>query len=151
MTKKPKTQLIIKETLDKMGFNIEVEAISTEQGETFNIQTDDSSILIGRGGENLQALQHIINLIIYQQLADEQLKKVFIDINGYRQKQQQNLASIAIRMAEQVSRHGRPEVLRPMTGYERRAIHVQLANYPDLVTESIGQDPNRRIVIKKKR
>lgn len=149
MTKK--SSKIVEELLSKMGFKVEIELIESDQGFINNILTEESSLLIGRGGENLKALQHIVNLISYQESIDEELEKIFLDVNNYRKKQKESLLVLVDRVSEQVLRTGMPEVLRPMSGYERRTVHLELTKNPGLMTESIGEEPNRRIVVKIKK
>jgi spoIIIJ-associated protein len=146
MTKKDH-QIILKELLEKMGFSSEVEMLENEQGKTINIFTIDSALLIGRGGENLKALQHMANLLFYKEMG-EGFEKITIDVNNYRSKQKEFLIELAINALQKVIETGQQEVLRPMTSYERKVVHSELSKNDKIITESIGEDPNRRIVVK---
>lgn len=147
MAKAKKTQ-IIKGILSKMGFSVEVSEVKEDDNIIINITTEESSLLIGRAGENLRALQHLASLMVYKALNNPS-EKFILDINHYRQKQKEKLQELAQRIAEKVSKFGQAEVLRPMTAYERRIIHLELDQHPTVQTASIGEEPNRRIVVRK--
>jgi len=112
---------------------------------TFDIQCDDSGVLIGRGGHTLSCLQYIVNLMVAHQV--KAWLPVTIDVDGYKQRHHKGLQSLALRMAEQVRISGEPFTLEPMTAYDRRIIHLTLAEYPDIVTESTGEGESRKVVI----
>lgn len=108
------------------------------------------SALIGPGGERLSALEHLVRLIALRRVAsDERLPDFILDIDNYRRAQIDRVAGLADEMARRVQLTGRAEALPSMTAQERKIIHVTLASYPELTTESIGAEPNRRVVIKK--
>ncbi|EKD56020.1 MAG: hypothetical protein ACD_58C00317G0012 [uncultured bacterium] len=142
---------VVKKITNLMGFQVEVETTENESGIIINLKTEDPSLLIGKGGENLKALQHITNLVVYSQLEDGIGARVLIDVNNYLSNQKINLIRSAQNAAENVTKTNSPEVLRPMTAYERKTVHLELTKYPELMTESIGEDPNRRIVVKIKK
>jgi len=110
-----------------------------------NIEGDDLGILIGRRGQTLSCLQFIVRLIVGQQMKD--WVPIIIDVEGYKQRRYQALQDFARQMAEQVKTRETPFTLEPMPAYERRIIHLALADYPDVITESIGQGEARRVVI----
>lgn len=114
------------------------------------IHGDDLSILIGRRSETLNALQYISSLIVGKEL--ERWIPLVIDVEGYRSRRERQLRQLARRMAEQAVNTGRRQVLEPMPANERRIIHLELRDHPDVITESIGDEPNRKvtIVLKKK-
>lgn len=143
---------IITKLTNLMGFETEIETIESENGSVLNIKSEDSSLLIGRGGENLKALQHITNLILYSDGSFEDNRIRFqIDVDNYRHNQKQNLLRTIDRVIQQVRRSTRPEVLQPMSAYDRKTVHMELSKHADLFTESIGEEPNRRIVVKIKK
>ncbi len=115
----------------------------------FDIEGDDLGILIGRHGETLSCLQHIARLIVAQQM--KAWVTITIDVEGYKQRRYQALQALAWRMAEQVKARGMPVTLRPMPAYERRIIHLALADHPDAATQSIGEGEARKVVIQPKR
>jgi spoIIIJ-associated protein len=106
---------------------------------------DDLSILIGRRSETLSAIQHISSLIIGRELNKH--IPVMIDVQGYRSRREQQLRQLAQRMAEQAVSTGRRQVLEPMPASERRVIHLALREHGEVVTESIGEEPYRKVTI----
>jgi len=109
------------------------------------IRGDDLSILIGRRSETLMALQYISSLIVGKEL--ERWVPLLVDVEGYRARRERQLRQLARRMAEQAISTGRRQVLEPMPANERRVIHLELRNHPDVMTESIGEEPNRKVTI----
>jgi spoIIIJ-associated protein len=135
--------------LEKLGVKSTTIVEETDEAFFINIESEDSALLIGRGGENLFSLEYIIKLIHQNNFKDERvLQKIVLDVSGYRKNQTKMLEQIATRAYEKVLKYKRPEVLRPMNAYERRIVHVALKNYEEIATESIGNDPYRRIIVK---
>ena len=112
---------------------------------TLDIKGEDLGILIGRRGQTLSCLQHIVRLIVAQQR--KSWVPITIDIEGYKQHRYEVLTGLAERIAEQVKTKRVPFTLEPMSAYERRIIHLTLADHPDVTTQSIGQDEARKVVI----
>jgi spoIIIJ-associated protein len=112
---------------------------------TFDIRGDDLGILIGRHGQTLSCLQYIVRLIVSQQT--KAWVPIIIDVEGYKQRRYEALRALAWRMAEQVEANGMPFTLEPMPAYERRIIHLALAEHPAVTTESIGEGEARKVVI----
>lgn len=110
-----------------------------------DIRGNDLSILIGRKAETLNALQYITNLIIGRHL--EKWVPLQIDVEGYRARRELALRNLAERMAEQARASGRRQVLEPMTASERRLVHIALREDNSVITESIGDEPNRKVTI----
>lgn len=110
-----------------------------------NIYGDDLSILIGRQAETLNALQYIASLIISKEIG--QSIPLIVDVEGYRSRRENQLRQIARRMAEQAVKTGRRQVLEPMPANERRVIHMELKDSEQVTTESIGEEPRRKITI----
>ena len=109
------------------------------------IQGDDLSILIGRRSETLNALQYISSLIVGKELGE--WAPMMIDVQGYRARRDRQLRQIARRMAEQAIHTGKRQVLEPMPANERRIIHMELHDHPQVATESLGEEPNRKVTI----
>ncbi|MFA5871791.1 MAG: R3H domain-containing nucleic acid-binding protein [Parcubacteria group bacterium] len=146
-----KLEKLISEILTKMtfaDFRIESREEKTEGAENsiFNIVTKDSNLLIGQQGITLQALQHLVRAVA-RKLSEERLKFV-IDVNEYRRQKTDSLEDLAKSMAKQAIDEKRPVVMRPMSAYERRIIHLTLATNSSVKTESIGEDEERKVVIK---
>ncbi len=121
------------------------------------IETPDSSFMIGRDGETLRSLNHIVQKIIEKSFPPqkendvsllEKSPSIFIDINGYQKKRFDNLKNIAHMMAERARYFKSNIEVDPMPAYERRIIHMFLEGAKDVKTESEGYGPNRRVVIK---
>jgi spoIIIJ-associated protein len=110
-----------------------------------DIKGEDLGILIGRRGETLSALQYLVNLIISRRLKSR--VGVVVDVEGYRQRRYESLRLLARRLAEQVRSTGRSVTLEPMPPNERRIIHLELKDNPDVATQSIGQGEERKIAI----
>lgn len=113
---------------------------------SFNIKTLDANILIGQNGENLSAFQHLVRTLFRRKYG--QSIPFYIDINNYRKDKERRLVNLARSKANQVKKTGQEVVLHPMPAYERRLIHLFLANEKQITTESKGKEPNRRVIIK---
>jgi spoIIIJ-associated protein len=141
----------IKETvghlLEKMDFEGQVLVNKDERDElAVNIQTEEAGFLIGQSGVNLDAFQHLIKVIIGKKTG--QPIHFIIDINNYRKHRIDLLKELAKDIAKQAMLKRTALVLQPMPSYERRIIHTVLAEYPGINTESVGQEPERRVVVK---
>jgi spoIIIJ-associated protein len=113
-----------------------------------NILGEDLGILIGRRGQTMVSLQYIIRLIMTHKM---QVKMpIILDIEGYKQRRCEGLRALAERLAEQVKTRRLPFTMEPMPAFERRVIHVALADHPDVVTESTGIGESRKVVISPK-
>lgn len=112
---------------------------------TLNISGEDLGVLIGRRGETLSALQYLVNLIVSRSLKSK--VGVVVDVEGYRQRRYESLRLLARRLAEQVKSTGRAVTLEPMPANERRIIHLELKDNPDVTTQSMGQGEERKIAI----
>ncbi len=110
-----------------------------------DIHGQDLSILIGRRAETLQALQYITSLIVNKELGRS--LPLVIDVEGYRERRTVQLQRLAQRLAEQVVKTGRRQALEPMPASERRIIHLALRDHPDVTTESVGEEPRRKVTI----
>ncbi len=142
----------VKELLEKMKVFASVSAHYTEPDESgderqvlVDINGDDLSILIGRRTETLNALQYISSLIVSKEL--EKWVPLVIDIQGYRSRRTRQLQQLARRMADQAVHTGKRQTLEPMPANERRIIHMELSSHAQVVTESTGDEPNRKVTI----
>jgi spoIIIJ-associated protein len=142
----------VSELLDKMQVKAEVTSYFGESDEPHgripvkvDIHGNDLSILIGRQAETLNALQYIAGLIVGKELGHT--VTLIIDVEGYRQRREQQIRQLARRMADQAVSTGRRQVLEPMPANERRLVHIELRDNPHVTTESIGEDPHRKVTI----
>jgi spoIIIJ-associated protein len=143
---------VVGDLLEKMKVAARVTAHYGETDESpdekpiiVDIHGDDLSILIGRKSETLNALQYISNLIVGKEL--QRWVSLQLDVEGYRARRERALRQLARRMADQAISTGRRQVLEPMPANERRLIHIELRDHPSVITESIGDDPNRKVTI----
>jgi spoIIIJ-associated protein len=146
---------IIEKLLDLLGVDGTVvsQAAPVVEGENepatgaiaFNILGNDLGILIGRRGQTLACLQYLVRLIVGHQR--NTWMPTIIDVEGYKERRYRGLQDFARQMAEQVKTKRTPFRCEPMPPAERRLIHLALANYPGVFTESTGQGESRRVVI----
>jgi spoIIIJ-associated protein len=110
-----------------------------------NIEGEDLGILIGRRGQTMVSLQYIVRLIMAHKMQVQ--LPIVLDVEGYKQRRCEGLRLLATRLAEQVKNRKTPFTMEPMSAFERRIIHVTLADHPDVITESIGFGEARKVVI----
>lgn len=146
------SKTVVMDLLDKMKVRARVSAYyiqpdnQTQQPTVMvEIQGDDLSYLIGRRSETLNALQYITGLIVGKEVGH--WVRLMIDIQGYRTRRDHQLRQLANRLADQVARTGRKQTLEPMPANERRIIHLELRSHPVVTTESVGDEPNRKVTI----
>jgi len=147
---------VLEALLKKIGVAASVVAQANEvvaEGEApapvlFDIEGDDLGILIGRRGQTLVCLQFILRLIVGHQT--KTWLPIVVDVEGYKQDRFEKLQALACRLAEQVKDRREPFTLEPMPAYERRVIHLALADHPDVTTESVGLGEARKVVIRPK-
>ena len=137
----------IKEFFEKTTFEVEIE-FSPQIDLTLpvNLKMETPQILIGEGGQTLSDIQHLLKAILKRKVAENFY--IDLDINDYKKKKNEYLKEIARSVADEVSLTKKEKILSPMSAYERRIIHLELAGRQDISTESIGQEPERRIVIR---
>lgn len=140
------------ELLEKMGIVAEVSAFWGEKDDNSRIRPlhvdvtgSDLSILIGRRGETLGALQYISRLIVGKEL--HRPVAIVIDVEGYRARRELQLRQLARRMAQQTIERDRSMSLEPMAPNERRIIHIELRDHPKVYTESVGEGDRRKVTI----
>ena len=132
--------------MEKMGITANVEVELKENNRIYiNVVGDDMGIIIGRRGETLDAIQHIIQLYVNKEY--EEFYKITVDTENYRTKREEALTNLAQGLAKRVIRTRKEIVLEPMKPYERRIIHTALQNYNKVKTHSIGEEPNRKLVV----
>lgn len=144
-TRKEDGVLFLQNVFDKMNVEVDIEKIEDDETILLKVTGKDSGIIIGRRGETLDALQYLTSLVVNKQ--NEEYKRVTIDIENYRQKREETLVKLADRLADRVIRYRRNVTLEPMNPYERRIIHSTLQNNNYVETYSVGEEPNRKVVI----
>ncbi len=144
---------VLSELLGLMGIRASVESLLgyelAEEGHpppiVLNITGEDLGILIGRRGETLRALQYLVRLMVSHRL--KHWTNLVVDVESYLARRRNALESLALRVAEQVTRTGRGQALEPMPAYERRVIHVALRKHPNVTTKSVGEGERRKVTI----
>ena len=112
------------------------------------IETEDAGKVIGHRGEGLSAIQYLANII--ETANNKNAKRVVVDAGDYKQRREESLRALAIKVAGKVEATGRPYKLDPMNAFERRIVHTELHNYSSVETHSEGVEPFRRIIVTKK-
>lgn len=135
----------LKQFLQAAGIRADVAVAERGDMTVLEICGGDLGVLIGRRGQALDALQYLVNVTVNRQTDEKQ--RLVVDVEGYRQRREEALQRLALRMAEKVRRERRKTILEPMTPQERRIIHSTLQNVSDVFTFSEGEDPYRRVVI----
>lgn len=137
---------VLENLLDRMKIDYEIANIDYENDRVrINIVGKDMGLLIGRKGETLNALQYMAGLIINRKR--EERIRVIIDVEDYRRKREESLEALALRLSEKVKDTRKNIVMRPMSSQERRIVHTVLQGDPQITTYSIGEEPNRKLVI----
>jgi spoIIIJ-associated protein len=136
----------VEKLLAHMGIRATVTVrTANEESIVVDVSGRDLGMLIGWRGETLRALQTITNLIVSRQIGPD--RRVIVDVERYRQRRELTVREIAFRAARQVKATGDPITLDAMQAFERRAIHLALEEDPDVSTSSIGEEPERRVVV----
>ncbi|HEX5040461.1 MAG TPA: RNA-binding cell elongation regulator Jag/EloR [Candidatus Limnocylindria bacterium] len=136
---------VLEEMLGLMGLAGTVEVASDGETSRLNVKGDDLGVLIGRRGEKLASLQHIVNLIVGRR--EGQHHRIAIDVENYRGRREEQLRDVADRAAKRVVQTGKIIQLEAMPAVERRIVHMALLENPKVRTQSVGVEPNRRIVV----
>src|SRR3989344_212897 len=147
---------IIEDFFEKMALEVEVDVLP-QNGSTLpvNIKTDEPQILIGQGGQTLFEIQHILRAILRKKIAQSEFVPeeqgflyIDLDVNDYKKKKIDYLKELARSAADEAALMKQEKILEPMSAYERRIIHLELAGRADVVSESTGEEPERKITIK---
>ena len=140
---------ILEQLMVHLGFDATVEVDSGETSRLNVVATGDEKealgALIGRKGERLSALQHLVNLMLSKQVGT--WTRVLVDVEDYRGRRERQLRDLANRAAARVVETGKMLQLEPMPALERRWVHLTLRDHPNVATQSIGEEPNRRVVL----
>ena len=132
--------------LREMGYQAEVEIQVKQDIPTYRIYSNNDSLLIGKGGKNLEALQIVLRQIVNTETGINY--KFFLDVSDYKEKNEHHLEVLAKRLAREVVTTKIEVKMDSMNSYERRIVHNVLTNNKKVYTESVGEEPNRCVVIK---
>jgi len=136
---------VLEQLLGLMGVEGSVEIAMGSETSKLNVTGSDLGVLIGRRGEKLASLQHLVNLIVAKR--EGQWNRIAVDVENYRGRREDQLRDVADRAAKRVIQSGKIIQLEPMPALERRIVHMALVENPKVRTQSVGVEPNRRIVV----
>jgi spoIIIJ-associated protein len=136
---------LVEGLLKHMGVRAQVTARPGSEPLTLDISGRDLGALIGWRGETLRALQSVTNVMVGKHLAEGE--RIIVDVERYRQRREHTVREIALRAARQVKMTGDAITLDAMQAFERRAIHLALEGDPEVTSSSIGEEPERRVVV----
>jgi spoIIIJ-associated protein len=134
------------EFFNKMGFEVEIEVVLQDETLQLNLKSPEPQVLIGERGNILICLQKVLKTILGRKL--EKIFYLDLDINDYKKKKTQYLKEMARKIADEVVLEKQEKILPPMSPYERRIVHLELADRKNITTQSVGREPERRIIIK---
>jgi spoIIIJ-associated protein len=145
------TQIVgfIQNVVNAMGVALTATVEETPEGTRINLEGEDGGVLVRRGGEGLQALQHIVATTFRKQLGDD--NRIVIDCNGFRKDKDAELRQMARFIAEKARSSGMPQEMGPLNPYERRIVHLAIAEDPTVASESIGDAFMKTVIISTKR
>jgi spoIIIJ-associated protein len=134
--------------LERMGISADIDIKDDTDKTILEIQTKDTELVIGRRGVVMDALQHLVNKVVYRDRSGgERTKPLVVDAGGFRDKQVERLRTLAQRMGEKALQTKQIVELQPMTPHDRRIVHMALKDRTDVVTRSEGEEPRRRIIV----
>jgi len=128
-----------------MGLSLTPSIEETPEGTRIDLQGEDGGVLVRRGGEGLQALQHIVATAFRRQLGDD--NRVLVDCNGFRKDKDLELRQMARFVADKARSSGVPQEMGPLNPYERRIVHLAIAEDPTVTSESIGDAFMKTVII----
>ena len=145
-TQRDKVERYLHGLLDCMGIEAEIEITEREGGGiNANLSGPAMGAVIGRRGETLDAIQHLVNYSVNR--GNDKRMHISVDAENYRTKREESLVHLAEKMAAKAIKYKRSMALEPMNSYERHVIHTALQNYEGVSTASTGVEPNRRVVV----
>ncbi|OGE77870.1 MAG: hypothetical protein A2751_02390 [Candidatus Doudnabacteria bacterium RIFCSPHIGHO2_01_FULL_46_14] len=139
---------VLLDILSKMDISAEIEQRFLEETVIFNLRTQDSAMLIGQYGANLNSLQYLARLLAFKRLGES--VQFVVDVENYKKSREDFLRELARQAADRVRETKESLLLKPMASYERRVVHAEIGILADVVSESIGEEPERRVQIKPK-
>jgi spoIIIJ-associated protein len=130
---------------EAMGIRTPVDVDQTDDGPRLNLSGEEAELLVRHRGEPLKALQHVVDMAFGRRLADD--KRVFIDALAYRKGKDIELRAMAKLLAEKVKQTGVDQQLGPLNPYERRIVHIAVAEVPGATSESVGDAFSKTVLI----
>lgn len=144
-TAQSRAKEFLENVFEKMNLKVTIHFLEKESSLKIILEGDDMGILIGRRGETLDSIQYLTSLVVNR--GDHEYIRVSMDTENYRKKREETLIRLAKRLADRVLKYRRSITLEPMNPYERRIIHSTLQNNKMVTTYSVGDEPNRKVVI----
>ena len=135
----------VQNVVNAMGATLTTTIEETPEGTRINIEGEDGGVLVRRGGEGLQALQHLVATAFRRQLGEDQ--RILIDCNGFRKEKDAELKQMAKFIADKAKNSGAPQEMGPLNPYERRIVHMAVAEDPSVSSESIGDAFMKTVII----
>ena len=139
----------VQRVVSAMGMDLTATIEETPEATRINLEGEDGGVLIRRGGEGLQALQHLVATAFRRQLGDD--NRIVIDCNGFRKEKDAELRQMAKYSAERARGTGVPQEMGPLNPYERRIVHLAIAEDPSVSSESIGDAFMKTVIISTRR
>jgi spoIIIJ-associated protein len=139
----------VQQVATAMGLELVARVEESAEGTRINLEGEDGGVLVRRGGEGLQALQHVVATAFRKQLGDD--NRVIIDCNGFRRDKDAELRQMARFMADKARSSGMPQEMGPLNPYERRIVHLAIAEDPSVTSESIGDAFMKTVIIAAKK
>jgi spoIIIJ-associated protein len=137
---------LVSRIVTELGIDGSVDADEGNDTITVTVSGGDVSVLIGRNGQTIDAVQYLLNVIQYRAYGDAK-KDVVVDADGYRERRRATLEGLADEVADRVRESGQAEELEPMTSVERKVVHLRLKEAAGVATTSEGTEPNRYVVV----
>jgi spoIIIJ-associated protein len=139
----------VQSVVDAMGVSLTVTAEETPDGTRINLEGEDGGVFVRNSGEGLQALQHIVATTFRRQLGED--SRIVIDCNNFRRDKDAELKQMATFIAGKAKSSGMPQEMGPLNPYERRIVHLAIAEDPAVTSESIGDAFMKTVIISTKR
>lgn len=139
----------VQNVVNAMGITLTTSIEESPEGTRINLEGEDGGLLIRRSGEGLQALQHLVATAFRRQLGDD--NRIVIDCNGFRRDKDAELRQMAHFFAGKAKSSGMPQEMGPLNPYERRIVHLAIAEDPAVTSESIGDAFMKTVIISAKR
>jgi spoIIIJ-associated protein len=139
----------VQTVVSAMGADLTTSVEETPEATRINLDGEDGGVLVRRGGEGLQALQHLVATAFRRQLGED--NRIIVDCNNYRRDKDVELKRMARFVAEKAKSSGAPQEMGPLNPYERRIVHLAIAEDPAVSSESIGDAFMKTVIIAAKR
>ena len=138
-------RVFVEEIVKKMGTSCSVAAVDGEA--RLVVSGEDVGVVIGRRGDTIDAIQYLTNLYVNKERHGDDYCRITVDTENYRARREETLRKLALSVANKAVKYKKDMSLEPMNPYERRIIHSALQNHKYVKTKSVGEEPNRRIVV----